>query len=118
MPGCTIYIYLYICPQLSGLSCRAYISGKACIPCYNYIILSHHYKKITYRKHAVRNFHKLNFCVKIFTRVLKQQNFLTMIYVTLSNFAKRGLPHTSNLQTLTFHNLRLEQVINLQFGQQ
>ena len=36
-------------------------------------------------------------------------------YVT--GFAKRGLPHTSNLQTLAVHNLRLEKGSALKFGQ-
>ena len=37
------------------------------------------------------------------------------IFVT--RFAKRGLPHTSNLLILMTHNFRLERVIDLKFGQ-
>ena len=36
-------------------------------------------------------------------------------YVT--GFAKRGLPHTSNLPTLEIDNFRLERAIALKFGQ-
>ena len=37
------------------------------------------------------------------------------IFVT--KFAKRGLPHTSNLQTSRIHNFRFEKVMNLKFAQ-
>ena len=36
-------------------------------------------------------------------------------YVT--GFVKRGLPHTSNLPTLTIDNFSLERAIALKFGQ-
>ena len=39
----------------------------------------------------------------------------TCIYVT--GFAKMGLPHTSNLPTSMICNFRLEQAIDLKFGQ-
>ena len=38
-----------------------------------------------------------------------------MYYVTA--FAKRDLPHVSNLPTLTTHNCRSEKAIDLKFGQ-
>jgi len=36
----------------------------------------------------------------------------------LTGFAKRGLPHTSILPTLTIHKFRLVKAIDLKFGQQ
>jgi len=42
-------------------------------------------------------------------------NLLGDDYVT--GFAKRGLPHTSKLSTLTIHNFRLLKAIDLKFGQ-
>jgi len=39
-----------------------------------------------------------------------------VIYVT--GFAKRGLPHTSNLPTLMIDNFRLVQATDLKFGQE
>jgi len=39
----------------------------------------------------------------------------TSPYVT--GFAKRGLPQTSNLPTLTIHNFQLVQATDLKFGQ-
>ena len=54
--------------------------------------------------------------------VAKQQHYT--IAHTLANeitivtrFAKRGLPHTSNLQTLKVHTLELEKDIDWKFGQ-
>ena len=35
----------------------------------------------------------------------------------VTGFAKSGLPHTSNLSTLTTHNFRLEMAIDLKIGQ-
>ena len=41
-----------------------------------------------------------------------------MLYNTyVTGFAKRGLPHTSNLPTLTIDNFILERAIALKFGQ-
>ena len=37
--------------------------------------------------------------------------------LNVTGFAKRGVPHTSNLQTLTIHNSKLEKVIDSKFGQ-
>ena len=34
----------------------------------------------------------------------------------MTGFAKRGLPHTSNLPTLVTHNFRLEKAIDLKCG--
>ena len=43
---------------------------------------------------------------------------LYMLYNTyVTGFAKRGLPHTSNLPALTIDNFRLERAIALKFGQ-
>jgi len=38
------------------------------------------------------------------------------LYVT--GFAKRGLPHSSNLLTLTMSNFRLVNTVDLKFGKQ
>ena len=38
-------------------------------------------------------------------------------YIIVTGFAKRGLPHTSTLPTLTIHNFRLETVIALKFSE-
>ena len=35
----------------------------------------------------------------------------------VTGFAKRGLPHTSNLPTLTIHKIEIQQDIDLKFGQ-
>ena len=47
--------------------------------------------------------------------ISKCTNYIYNTYVT--RFAKRGLPHTSNLPTLTIDNFRLERAIALKFGQ-
>ena len=47
--------------------------------------------------------------------ISKCTNYIYNTYVT--GFAKRGLPHTSNLPTLTIDNFRLERAIALKFGQ-
>ena len=39
-----------------------------------------------------------------------------LLYVT--GFVKRGLPHTSNIPTLTIHNFRLVNATDLKVGQQ
>jgi len=39
-------------------------------------------------------------------------------WLNVTGFAKRGLPHTSNLPTLTISNFRLVKVIALKFGKQ
>jgi len=38
--------------------------------------------------------------------------------INVTGFAKRGLPHTSNLPTLTIHNFRLKTAIALKFEHQ
>ena len=43
------------------------------------------------------------------------RNGIELSYVT--GFAKRGLPHTSNLPTLAIHNFGLERAISLKVGQ-
>ena len=40
------------------------------------------------------------------------------LYIYVTGFVKRGLPHTSNLPTLTINNFRLKTAIPLKFGQQ
>ena len=39
-------------------------------------------------------------------------------YIFVTGFAKRGLPHTSNLPTLTINNFGLKTAIPLKFEQQ
>ena len=41
-----------------------------------------------------------------------------VLIIEICGFAKRGLPHTSNLLTLTIHNFRVETANTLKFGQQ
>ena len=43
--------------------------------------------------------------------------FLMVLVIYATGFAKRGLPRTSNLPTLTIHNFRLETAIDLKFSQ-
>ena len=49
-----------------------------------------------------------------YTQALQFHDYY-ILYVT--GFAKRGLPHTSNLQSLTIHTSRLENDIDLKFDQ-
>ena len=39
------------------------------------------------------------------------------IYIYVTEFAKRGLPHTSDLQTSTIHNFRCVKAMGLQIVQ-
>ena len=53
--------------------------------------------------------------------IIVSSNYSTInsneVPLNVTGFAKRGLPHTSNLPTLTNHNFRLEGAIALQFSQ-
>jgi len=47
----------------------------------------------------------------------KQQAMINTTYQTVTGFAKRGLPHTSNFLTLTIHNFLFVRAIELKFLQ-
>ena len=43
---------------------------------------------------------------------------IARVSLFVTGFAKRGLPHTSNLLTLTIYNFRLVKAIDMKFGKQ
>ena len=54
-------------------------------------------------------------CEPVKDVVLVILDYVHSLYVT--GFAKRGLPHTSNLPTVMVHNFTMEKAIDLKFGQ-
>ena len=55
-----------------------------------------------------------------FVSVQKEENKKKMKKLSqfVTRFAKKGLPHTSNLPNLTIHNVRLENAIDLNIALQ
>ena len=76
-----------------------------------HFILCKIYCTVNGGKFHVKIFSYMNDCSMYYKEIK-----LTFTYVT--GFVKSGLPHTSNLPTLTIHNFRLEKVNDMKFGQQ
>ena len=72
-------------------------------------------KKLTKQKNQSGPPAQSSDCIQPYCTILFFYSCIYSIYVT--GFAKRGLPHTSNLVTLTTRNFRLKKATDLKFGQ-
>jgi len=63
--------------------------------------------------------HSYQFNMPILRDIINQTVSVSVyVYKYEDRLVEKGLPHTSNLPTLTIHNFRLVQAINLKFYRQ